>query len=62
MGNLVGYQGLTYSGTDPFSIIGVNSTIIEAFSISSNSSWAQSHHDPGAGSYFWLTGTYMTTA
>jgi hypothetical protein len=62
MGNLVAYQGLTYSGTDPFSVIGVNSTTLEAFSISSNSTWAQSHHDPGNGSYFWLTGTYMTTA
>jgi len=62
MGNLVGYTGLTYSGTECFSIIGVGSTNLEAFTISSNSVWAPATHNAGSSRYFWLTGTYMTTA
>ena len=62
MGNLVGYRGLTYSGTEAFSIIGVNSTVLEAFNISSAASWTHTTHNAVSGSaYFWLTGTYMTT-
>jgi len=60
MGNLVGYIGLTYTGTECFSVIGVNSTILEGFTISSNSAWGDATHNAGSGRYFWLTGTYMT--
>jgi len=60
MGNLVGYIGLTYTGTDCFSVIGVNSTTLEGFAVSSNSAWGNATHNAGSGRYFWLTGTYMT--
>jgi hypothetical protein len=62
IGNIVGYLGLTFTNTDSFSVIGVNTTTIEALNISSNSSWANSTHNAGSGRYFWLTGTYLTTA
>jgi len=62
IGNIVGYVGLTFAGTQSFSVLGVASTILEALNISSASAWANSTHNAGTGRYFWLTGTYMTTA
>jgi len=62
IGNIVGYNGLTFGGTQSFSVIGVNQALLEALSISSASTWATSTHNAGTTRYFWLTGTYMTTA
>ena len=62
IGNIVGYAGLTWSGTSCFSVIGVHATTLEAFTISSNSVWAAATHNAGSGRYFWLSGTYITTA
>jgi hypothetical protein len=63
IGNIVGYVGLTFTNTQSFSVIGVGTTIIEALNISSASAWANSTHNAtNGGAYFWLTGTYITTA
>jgi hypothetical protein len=62
IGNLVAYNGLTWTGSDCFSVINVNATILEALNISSATAWDNSTHDPGATRFFWFTGTYMTTA
>ena len=62
IGNLVGYNGLTWTGSDCFSVINVNATSLEALHISSATAWGNSTHDPGATRFFWFTGTYMTTA
>jgi hypothetical protein len=62
IGNLVAYNGLTWTGSDCFSVINVNATILEALNISSAAPWGNSTHDPGATRFFWFTGTYMTTA
>ena len=62
IGNIVGYLGLTFAGSQSFSVISVGSTNLEALSISSNGAWAASTHNPRNTVYFWLTGTYMTTA
>ena len=61
IGNIVGYTGLTFAGSQSFSVISVGSTNLEALSISSSGVWAHSTHNPGNTRYFWLTGTYMTT-
>ena len=62
IGNIVGYAGLNFAGTQSFSVIGGSSTTLEAMNISSASAWNNSTHNTGTGRYFWLTGTYMTTA
>jgi hypothetical protein len=63
IGNIVGYVGLTFTNTQSFSVIGVSTTTIEAMNIASASAWANSTHNAtNGGVYFWLTGTYMTTA
>ena len=62
IGNLVGYRGLAWGGSDCFSVIQMNGTNIEGFSISSASVWAEATHNGDSSAYFWLTGTYMTTA
>tara|TARA_R110000851_G_scaffold7932_1_gene30460 strand:- start:97 stop:2301 length:2205 start_codon:yes stop_codon:yes gene_type:complete len=62
IGNIVGYVGLTFTGTQSFSVLGNGTTILEAFNISSASAWNNSTHNAGTNRYFWLTGTYMTTA
>jgi hypothetical protein len=61
IGNIVGYQGLTFTGTQSFSVLGVGNTTLEAFNISSALTWNNSTHNAGTTRYFWLTGTYMTT-
>ena len=62
IGNIVGYLGITFPNTQFFSVIGVASTLLQPHSISSAGTWALTTHNPGSGRYFWLTGTYLTTA
>jgi hypothetical protein len=62
IGNIVGYNGLTWAGSDCFSVISGNATTLEVVNISSASPWTDTIHNPGAARFFWLTGTYMTTA
>jgi len=61
IGNIVGYIGLTWTGSDCFSVIDVGTTTLQPHSISSNGAWTTATHNAGTGRYFWLSGTYMTT-
>ena len=56
------YNGVTWtSGTIPIGLVDAGGSIIFGRIMRSATTWDNLPHNPGAGSYFWIGGSYITT-
>jgi hypothetical protein len=60
--SIMTYKGATWSTGQLSALIEASTAAVHLYSIATDVAWTYSTHNPGAGRYFWVSGSYKTWA